>query len=72
MHNGLSAHSASRLLGVGNATWAAWERSSQTPSERVARRLAELISGSGYAFDLPLAAGARSHAAEASSCQSRG
>ena len=47
VHSGLSAHAASRLLGVGSSTWAAWERGSQTPSERVAKELAVLVSESG-------------------------
>ena len=45
MHNGLSAHAASRLLGVGSATWAAWERGAQKPSKRVVEKLGELITG---------------------------
>ncbi len=32
MRNGLSARAAARLIGVGEATWAAWERGVMSPS----------------------------------------
>ena len=41
---GLSARAASEMVGVGTATWAAWERGAQRPNERIIRRVNELMA----------------------------
>ncbi len=43
LRNGLSAHAASELLGVGTATWAAWERGAFRPRDEISRKLKEQI-----------------------------
>ena len=43
---GLSARAAARRLGVGEATWAVWERGAVSPGERSREQIARLIGNS--------------------------